>query len=33
MEWVDRLPWQLVAAAGVVGFLTLLRYVQIRLDD
>lgn len=29
-EFVDRIPWQLVAAAGFVGFLVLVRYVQIR---
>lgn len=30
MEWVDRIPWQLVALSGLVGLAVLLRYVELR---
>jgi hypothetical protein len=28
---VDRIPWQVVALAGLVGFLVLVRYTQLRM--
>ncbi len=30
MGAVDRIPWQVVALAGLVGFLVLVRYVELR---
>lgn len=27
---IDLIPWQIVAAAGVIGFLTLVRYIHIQ---
>lgn len=30
-RFVDRLPWELIAAAGAIGALTLCRYVEIQL--
>lgn len=31
MERVDAIPWQVVALAGLIGFLVLLRYLSLHL--
>lgn len=30
-EWVDRIPWQIVAISGLLGCLVLVRYIHIQL--
>lgn len=30
VRWVDRIPWQVVSLAGLVGALVLARYVELR---
>lgn len=30
IEKVDAIPWQVVALAGLIGFLVLVRYVHLR---
>jgi hypothetical protein len=30
-RFVDRLPWELVAASGVIGSLVLVRYIETQL--
>lgn len=32
IEKVDAIPWQLVALSGLIGFLVLVRYVQLRTN-
>jgi hypothetical protein len=29
---VDDIPWQVIALAGLIGFLTLIRYVHIQTN-
>lgn len=31
--WVDAIPWQVVAVAGLLGFLVLCRYTEQRLTS
>jgi len=30
IERVDEIPWQVIALSGLIGFLVLVRYVQMR---
>jgi hypothetical protein len=31
IERIDNIPWPVIALAGVIGFLTLIRYVHIQV--
>lgn len=30
---IDRIPWQIIALAGLIGFLTLVRYIHIQTGN